>query len=260
MALKKVMILDVPLFAGNISEACDIVVTQCINKTARNYCMSATGAHGIVTARKDGYFRSILQKFYLNLPDGMPGVWVGRMKGQKQMERCYGPDFFRALMVRSAAEPITHFFCGGNPGVAENLIEEVSKKLGNDKVVGTYCPPYLPVDKYDYEAIASQINHTGSDIVWIGLSTPKQEMFAEQLARHARVSFIIAVGAAFDFHTDRVRQAPGILQRAGLEWLFRLFMEPRRLFKRYFEIVPLFIYYNLKEALTTPFKSRKGKP
>lgn len=138
-------------------------------------------------------------------------------------------------------------------GVAEKLKEAVGEKFNNRHVSGTYFPPFLPVEDYDYPAIAKIINEAKADIVWIGLSTPKQEKFAWHLANHTDVCYIISVGAAFDFHTDRLRQAPHFLQRAGLEWFFRLILEPKRLFRRYFEIVPLFIFYNMREVFS-------GKP
>jgi len=177
------------------------------------------------------------------------------MKGANKMKRCYGPDFFASVLTHSQNLPITHFFCGGNEGVAEELKKVSKKKFANNNVVGTLCPPFQDVKNYNHDEIAKQINETKANIVWIGLSTPKQELFAMHLASKTNVNFIITVGAAFDFHTDKVRQAPSIIQRVGLEWFFRLIMEPKRLYKRYLEIVPAFIYYNLKELLT--FASQK---
>jgi N-acetylglucosaminyldiphosphoundecaprenol N-acetyl-beta-D-mannosaminyltransferase len=209
-----------------------------------------------VYARQNEPFAAILKSFFLNLPDGMPGVWIGKLKGAGSMRRCYGPDFFRNVMIETGDLPITHFFCGGNEGVAEQLKTAVKKKFGNEKIVGTYCPPFLPTDQYDYPALADRINQTRANILWIGLSTPKQEIFAKNISRFTEVNCIICVGAAFDFHTDKVKQAPEVIRTMGLEWLFRLIMEPKRLYKRYLEIVPLFIYYNLKELVT--FATRKS--
>jgi len=242
-----VRVLDVELFDKGIPQACAVIIREIEAGSRQSKCVSATGAHGIVHARENRDFRDILSRFYMNLPDGMPGVWIGRLKGAKEMQRCYGPDVFRQLMQMTANKPIRHFFCGGLEGVAEELKLAVANKFGNKNIVGTYCPPHVPVDKYDYAAIAQTIRLTNPDIIWIGLSTPKQEVFASKLALHVNVGFIVTVGAAFDFHTDRVPQAPGILQKAGLEWFYRLIMEPRRLFSRYRQVVPRFIYYNLRE-------------
>ncbi len=243
----KVPILGIPLYAADIPRATEVVINGCSEATRNNHCISATGAHGLVHAKRNQSFAETLKSFFLNLPDGMPGVWVGRMKGAKEMRRCYGPDFFEAVLRQSAHCKVRHFFCGGNVGVANELHTVVEKRFRNQNVVGTLCPPFLDVEKYDYKAIAEQIETTHADIVWIGLSTPKQEIFARKLSQFTNVHFIITVGAAFDFYTGRVTQAPVLLQKMGLEWLFRLTMEPRRLFKRYLEIVPLFILYNLGE-------------
>jgi N-acetylglucosaminyldiphosphoundecaprenol N-acetyl-beta-D-mannosaminyltransferase len=248
--LETIDVLDVPLYAGDMEKACQHISDLSGQDLRSNYCVSATGAHGIVHARKDSTFKSILRSFYLNLPDGMPGVWIGHLKGAEEMKRCYGPDFFREILTQTADKPITHFFCGGNTGIADELREAVKIKFGNKNVVGTFCPPFLGVNQYDYASIAERINETKPNIVWIGLSTPKQEYFAYRLMKFTNVNFIITVGAAFDFHTDKITQAPSIVQDLGLEWFFRLLMEPNRLFKRYLEIVPLFIYYNALEFLS----------
>ena len=248
--------LDIRLYGRNITSAVDNMIESIIKKESVNRCVSATGAHGMVYARQHPPFREVLDSFYLNLPDGMPGVWIGRLKGMKGMKRCYGPDFFKEFMEASKALPITHFFCGGNPGVADKLKMEVRRKFKNDAVVGTYSPAFLPIDQYPFKEIGDQINKSSPNVVWIGLSTPKQELFAARLKPFLKVNYIITVGAAFDFHVDKVVQAPRFISRMGLEWLFRLIMEPRRLFKRYAEVVPLFLYYNIQELLRFATKSK----
>lgn len=245
-----IAVVDVPLFAGNIDAAVEHLISVVVGPQARqNLCISSTGAHGIVYAQKDPDFKRLLHSFYLNLPDGMPGVWVGKIKGAHQIRRCYGPDFFAEAMKRTADREISHFLCGGMDGVAERLKISCREKFGNDRVVGTYCPPFKPVEEFDYRSIAEIINESGADIVWIGLSTPKQEQFAARLAPHLDVHFLVTVGAAFDFHIGEVRQAPDRIQKLGLEWLFRLVVEPRRLFKRYAEVVPSFLYYSVLDLI-----------
>ena len=256
-------VVGIPLYKYTIAHAVQHCLEICENEKPGNYCISATGAHGMVFARKNEDFKHLLQSFYLNLPDGMPGVWVGRLKGAKEMQRCYGPDFFEAMMLASAGKPVKHFLCGGKEGVADHLKQVCTEKFGNHQITGTFCPPFQPLDKIDFRAIGEKINASGANIVWVGISTPKQEMFARKLAAFVNVHFIITVGAAFDFHIGNVRQAPKFVQKSGLEWLFRLMMEPRRLYKRYVEVVPLFIYYNLQEYfsyLISRKKSAKNQP
>lgn len=244
-------VLQVDLYDAGLRSAVDEVIRQCSPSLPRlNRCISATDAHGLVTAYREPAFKAILNSFYWILPDGMPSVWIGKLKGAKAMTRCYGPDFFRYVFEDSAPTSVKHFLCGGQEGVAEELKTAVGRKFGNYQVAGTFCPPFREVLDDELRALAATINQSGANIVWIGISTPKQERFAHRLAQWTTVNFIVTVGAAFDFHTDRVTQAPNWMQRLSLEWIFRLTMEPKRLYKRYLKVVPLFILFNIKEIFS----------
>lgn len=246
----KINVLDIPMFDGTIPDACEIV-KECIDGGDRlNRCVSATGAHGLVSCKSDLGFKAILQSFFMNLPDGMPGVWVARKKGAKQIARCYGPDFFEYILRNTAQDGVKHYFCGGKEGVPEKLKEACSEKFSNNNVVGTLSPPFRELSDEEMQELARTIDELGTDIVWIGISTPKQEKFAHRLAKYTKVHFLVTVGAAFDFHIGGVTQAPGFMQRNGLEWLFRLCVEPKRLWKRYIHIVPMFIIYNVMEMFS----------
>jgi N-acetylglucosaminyldiphosphoundecaprenol N-acetyl-beta-D-mannosaminyltransferase len=246
-----ISVLSVPFYDKDIRSAVSDVMAGIMSgtSTAQNFCISTTGAHGLVEAGKDALFRQVLLDFYLNLPDGMPVVWVGRFKGASSMRRCYGPDFFEALLRATADKPINHFFCGGKKGVAESLKHAVSEKFVNHRVTGVYFPPFREMTDAEMQELGQQIIDSNAHIVWIGISTPKQERFARRLGDFTRTDFIITVGAAFDFHTGRLKQAPKWMQKAGLEWFFRLLAEPGRLYRRYFEVVPKFIWLNIKEFL-----------
>ncbi len=249
-----VRVLDVNLFDRDIPTAVDWMLDQLSTGEKRNRLISASGAHGLVTAQQDPEFRRVLSRFDLNLPDGMPAVWVGRWKGAKGMQRCYGPDFFQAVMDATRQLAVRHFLCGGKEGVAEALRRVCAERFGNPNVVGVFSPPFREMSDDEMKDLGENINTLEADIVWIGLSTPKQERFALRLAAFTNVYFICTVGAAFDFHTGGVRQAPRWMQRAGLEWFFRLLTEPKRLWRRYAKIVPLFIYYNLREWVQGEFR------
>ena len=245
-------VLNIPLYDKPLAHAVDEIVGICVNGSSKsNRLVSATSAHGLVIAQKDQAFADLLGRFYLNLPDGMPAVWVGRMKGSNKMERCYGPDLFKNVMIKTADRPIRHFLCGGKEGVAIRLKDACATNFGNRNCTGTFSPPFRQMTPDEFRRLGNEINEKDVDIVWIGLSTPKQELFAHELGKHTNVHFIITVGAAFDFHTGALKQAPRSFQRMGLEWSYRLLTEPRRLYKRYLEIVPLFIYYNLKDLAKT---------
>ncbi len=259
MESRIVKVVDIPLFKDGFNAAVDLVLKEIIDGKSRllNRCVSATGAHGIIEAKTDSEFFKVLNEFYFNLPDGMPGVWVGRAKGAKSMERCYGPDFFEAIMVESSSISIKHFLCGGMEGVADKLKESCALKFGNNNVVGTFCPPFMQVEEYEYKIIANLINLSGANIVWIGISSPKQEKFAKYLSKYTQVDYLITVGAAFDFHIGNVKQAPKWVQKSGLEWLFRLSVEPKRLYKRYVSIVPKFAFYGLRDIINYKIKINK---
>ncbi len=247
-------VLDIPLYDKGLDSGIDEIINSYKEGLKENRCISATGAHGLVYSKQNQNFKKVLKSFYMNLPDGMPGVWLGRFKGAKNMTRCYGPDFFKGFIESSAKNnEIKHFFCGGKEGVAEELLKVSKARFGNNNIVGTFCPPFKNVNDYRFDEIAEQIKRTGANFVWIGLSTPKQELFANYLSKYTDVNYIACVGAAFDFHIGAVRQAPKWIQNIGLEWFFRLVMEPSRLWKRYFEIVPLFIYYNFAELFSGNF-------
>lgn len=245
-----IKVLQVSLYDAGLDAAVREMIDQCRASFPRSSkCVSATDAHGLVTARREPAFKGLLDSFYWVLPDGMPSVWLGRMRGAKTMTRCYGPDLFKRVFQDSADRPVRHFLCGGKEGVADELKEAVGRKFGNKNVVGTFCPPFREMSDEEMAALARQINSSGANIVWIGLGSPKQERFARRLAQWVSVHFIVTVGAAFDFHTDRVAQAPSWMQKMSLEWSFRLMMEPKRLYKRYLQVIPLFILFNLEEAL-----------
>ena len=234
-----------------MSAAVSAVIDACTYASGKeSKCISATGAHGLVESRENPRFSSVLRSFYLNLPDGVPLVWAGRLKGAKGIERCYGPDFFALVIEKSAQKNIHHYFCGGKQGVAEDLRIVCEQKYGNKNCVGTFSPPFRDMTDDEIALLADDINRKQADIVWIGLSTPKQEFFARRLSESVKVHFIITVGAAFDFRTGRKKQAPRFVQKMGLEWFFRLLMEPRRLGKRYCKIVPLFVFYVIKDFIT----------
>lgn len=244
-------ILSIPVFSGALQDATQLLIDELtIKKTDESLCISCTGAHGIVEANENSNFKLVLKNFFLNLPDGMPLVWVARLRGFKNAERCYGPDVFEVMLEKSMTHKLSHFFCGGKPGVAEELREIVTKRWQGVQVVGTFCPPFRPLSQNELTELASMINDSEASIVWIGLGTPKQEIFAAALAPLLHGKLIITIGAAFDFYTGKVRQAPKWVQRIGMEWFFRLLQEPKRLAPRYLKIVPKFAFIAMKSLIT----------
>jgi N-acetylglucosaminyldiphosphoundecaprenol N-acetyl-beta-D-mannosaminyltransferase len=253
-----ISVLGIDMYDLDIATATKELVSIARSREPRaNRCISATGAHGLVYARQHPEFRNVLSNFFWNLPDGMPAVWIGRIKGARQMKRCYGPAFFQRVMQSTSKTEVAHFLCGGKEGVAKELARNCAEKFGNSRIAGVYCPPFRELTEAEWIELGEQVQKSGADIVWIGLSTPKQEVFASKLRSYCNVHFIITVGAAFDFHTDRIKFAPRWMQNAGLEWMFRLISEPKRLYKRYFTIVPLFLFYGLADIAGYPYLKKK---
>lgn len=241
-------IFDIPFFCHSIDCAVENIIDTCLGcGTKKNHIVTATSAYGISITKRDNRFFQLLQNTYLNLPDGIPAVWVGRCKDASSMMRCPGPDFFKEVLRQSSPHPIKHFFYGGKENIAEELKMSCRKKLGNTNVVGTFCPPFRSITDEEIVSHAEMINSAAPDILWIGISTPKQEFIAERLSLYTNVHFIITVGAAFDFYTGKVKRAPEFMQKLGLEWSYRILKEPRRLLMRYVRAVPEVIFYGIKD-------------
>jgi N-acetylglucosaminyldiphosphoundecaprenol N-acetyl-beta-D-mannosaminyltransferase len=215
-------------------------ITQAVENKQKGY-VCVTGVHGISEAQSDPSFRQILNRAFLCTPDGMPLVWVGRWQGQKQMDRVYGPDLMLAVMERSEKTGWRHFFYGGANGTAETLKAKLLERFPKLQIVGVCEPPFRPLSQDELQALREELRVARPDVMWVGLSTPKQERFMAQYLEQLDVTLMCGVGAAFDFHAGKLRQAPRWMQRAGLEWFFRLCCEPRRLWKRYFKNNPLFM-------------------
>jgi len=168
-------------------------------------------------------------------PDGVPLVWLGRLKGRRQMTRVYGPDLMLEVcrLSNQSGRALRHFFYGGAPGVAEELGRRLAARFPALIEAGSSSPPFRDLSVTELEADAETINASAADIVWVGLGTPKQERWAAAMCGRLRAKVLVTVGAAFDFHAGRLRQAPRSVQRVGLEWAYRLLQEPRRLWRRY---------------------------
>ncbi len=200
-----------------------------------------TGVHGVMEARRDAEFRRILDRALLVVPDGMPTVWVGRLQGHRQMRRVFGPDLMLELCRRSVSEGFTHFLYGGRPGVAEDLRSNLSRLAPGIRIVGMFTPPFRPLVPQEQTELEDAMGKLRPDIVWVGLNTPKQERFMAENIDRLACKVMIGVGAAFDFHTGRLKDSPDWVKEAGLQWLHRLRQEPSRLWKRYLTNNPSFL-------------------
>jgi N-acetylglucosaminyldiphosphoundecaprenol N-acetyl-beta-D-mannosaminyltransferase len=198
--------------------------------------VAVTGMHGVAESRQDGYFREILNTADLVVPDGMPLVWLGRWHRYSLRERVTGSELMAAF-CRETGPHCRHFFYGGAPGVADDLGRVLHDRYGI-VVAGTYVPPFRPLTDEEESEVASRIEEAAPDVLWVGLSTPKQERWMYEHREKLKVPVMIGVGAAFDMNSGKLRRAPGWMQEGGLEWLFRLVAEPQRLWKRYLVTIP----------------------
>jgi N-acetylglucosaminyldiphosphoundecaprenol N-acetyl-beta-D-mannosaminyltransferase len=217
----------------------------------RDQCgfIAVSGMHGVTEAQHDRSFKDVLNAAALVVPDGMPLVWLGRWKGFALPRRVYGPELMAEFFSQTAPNKYSHFFYGGAPGVAEALAKRFAIRYPGFTAAGTYTPPYRPLTPEEDNQVVSLINRSRPDIVWVGLSTPKQERWMYEHHKRLDVPVLVGVGAAFDFHTGRVPQAPRWMREHGLEWLFRLSREPRRLWRRYLLYGTEFVSLVLLEAL-----------
>jgi N-acetylglucosaminyldiphosphoundecaprenol N-acetyl-beta-D-mannosaminyltransferase len=192
--------------------------------------------HGIAESRSDIEFCDALNSADLVVPDGMPLVWLGRWHRHPLKRRVYGPEFMETFCAETGAT-YRHFFYGGGPGIAETLAESLRQRYGI-VVAGIYTPPFRPLTETEQQEVASYVNQASPHVLWVGLSTPKQEKWMHGSRNQLSVPVMLGVGAAFDFNCGNTRQAPVWMQENGLEWLFRLSTEPQRLWRRYLISIP----------------------
>jgi N-acetylglucosaminyldiphosphoundecaprenol N-acetyl-beta-D-mannosaminyltransferase len=211
-----------------------------LNSGGKGY-ICVTGVHGIMEAQSDPAFRAIQNRSFLTTPDGMPTVWVGRLQGHKDMARVYGPDFMLALCQAGVAEGYRHFLYGGQAGVAEQLRQALTARIPGLQIAGTFTPPFRPLNEEEEAELYRQVKESRADILWCGLSTPKQERFMAQYLDRLPVKLMVGVGAAFDINSGRTVDAPAWIKKSGLQWLHRLLQEPRRLWRRYLYNNPRFL-------------------
>ncbi len=219
----------------------------------RAYAVEAADLHVVTRARNEGAFGNALRRFDLVCPDGMPLVWVINSRvpaGRKLRERVSGAEVMGAMFAASEKDPeLRHFLLGGSPELLATLCEEMGRKHPGAAVAGFYSPPFGEWPADEFERIFARIRDSGANLVWVGLGCPKQERWIGEHKDRLPPAVYFGIGAAFAFHAGTVARAPQWCQGAGLEWAYRIWREPRRLFRRYFVYNSLFIYYRLREAV-----------
>lgn len=229
--LPRANVLGVGVHAADMTAAVRLITKAVTSRTRGYICL--TGVHGVMEAQRDPDFRNVLSHAALVLPDGMPTVWMGHLQGLQDMRRVFGPDLMLAVMAHRDLASCSHFLFGGAPGVAHELCIRVKQRLPTVQIAGYYTPPFRPLTTAEELHLSTLLHKARPDIMWIGLSTPKQERFMADYLPQLSTTLMIGVGAAFDFHTGRLKDSPGWVKSLGMQWAHRLLQEPRRLWRRY---------------------------
>jgi N-acetylglucosaminyldiphosphoundecaprenol N-acetyl-beta-D-mannosaminyltransferase len=233
-------VLGVSVSAMNLGVATAAALDALRAKTKGYVCVS--GVHGVSEAQRDPTLKRILNASFLNTTDGMPLAWLAKYHVGGDVDRVYGPDLMLSVLEATRNTAYRHFLYGGAEGVAQELRAKLEARLPGVTICGTYTPPFRPLNAEEQRELIARVAEAKPDVVWVGLSTPKQERFMAEWLPRLDTTLMFGVGAAFDFHAGRVHQAPRWVQRSGFEWLYRMIQEPRRLAKRYLVNNPIFLW------------------
>jgi N-acetylglucosaminyldiphosphoundecaprenol N-acetyl-beta-D-mannosaminyltransferase len=238
-------VLGIEVDATNLTDAADSILGWIARGQRETVTVAAV--HSIVDAQRVPEAKRMLQQCGLCVPDGVPLVWLLKLAGRKNVSRVFGADLMVHLSKRMAARKLSAFYYGGRPDVVEELAQSMSGRFPGLKTAGYYSPPFRELSREEEDGIVSMINGSGADVVWVGLGAPKQECWMRQFRDRLTAPVLVGVGAAFDYNTNRLARAPLWMQACALEWLYRMILEPQRLWRRYLRNNPLFVYYLLCE-------------
>jgi N-acetylglucosaminyldiphosphoundecaprenol N-acetyl-beta-D-mannosaminyltransferase len=241
-------VLGVPVDAVQIGDVIRRMEQWICRKDASRY-IAVTNVNNIVEAQRSRSYKQTLDSADMVIPDGMPLVWVGRRRGFGMPRRVCGPDLFATFCRETHQKGYTHFFYGGAPGAPEELALVLKKQFPDLRIVGTYSPPFRQLTLEEDAQTVAMINQAAPDVLWVGLGCPKQERWMFEHRSRLVVPAVVGVGAAFDFLSGRLQRAPRWMGDYGLEWLYRLWKEPRRLWRRYLVSNSSFLYYYCLERI-----------
>lgn len=251
--MRTVPVIGLPVAVADYAGAVAWVLARA-TKADRAYAVEAANTHVAALARSDEAFGRSMEKFDLICPDGMPLVWSINSQletDEKLTDRVYGPTLMLETLKATAADPgnFRHFFLGGKQSTLDTLKSSFSEKFPHAAIAGTHSPPFGEWPAGEFDLICEKIRSSGANLIWVGLGCPKQEHWIAANKDRLPAGVYFGIGAAFAFHAGEVRQAPPVFQRFGMEWIYRLAMEPRRLFRRYFTYNSLFIYHAIRERM-----------
>lgn len=248
-SIHKIKVLGMPLAATDYSRAIAQAKTWA-TETGQPRSVAAAASHLVTLARSEPAFGEVMTHFDLILPDGMPLVWVMNQSLDEPLrDRVYGPTFMLKCLEATQGEPWQHLFIGGSNELLAALRTKLLERFPDLRIAGTYSPPFGTWPAEEDNRIIEMIRNSPAQFIWFGLGCPKQETWVAKNKHLLPAKVYATVGAAFAFHAGRVQQAPPWMQRRGMEWIFRLFSEPKRLWKRYLVYNSLFVYYLVRDRL-----------
>ncbi|NER80220.1 MAG: WecB/TagA/CpsF family glycosyltransferase [Leptolyngbya sp. SIO1D8] len=246
----KVDISGIRVDGYSFDEVIDLTINHVISERSPQYIVTPN-AHHIITLQEDTYFQAVYKDSFLSVPDGVPLLWAAKFLGNPLKGRVNGTDLFEQLCKVSAEKNLKIFLLGGRPGAADAAARVLQERHPNLKVVGTHCPPYgFETDPEELKLINSKIKDADPDILFVGLGAPKQEKWIYENYKELNVPISVGIGVSFELVSNIVTRAPKLMQKLGLEWFFRLLMEPRRLWKRYVIGNVVFVWLIVKQRLS----------
>lgn len=255
--LNKFYILNVGISTIDMNDVCSLV-EDAISKRQKKYICVCPVSTIMECKRNEKVLRSV-NCADLVTPDGMPVVWLGRLRGYNNIRRVYGPELMQEICAVSVKNGYKNYFYGSSADVLNKLRDKLSKKYPGLIISGVFSPPFRPLTREEDDKIVEDINNSNPDIVWVGLGSPKQDLWMHEHRQRINASVMVGVGAAFDFLAGTKPQAPAWIRNSGFEWLFRLITEPKRLWRRYLIDSSLFIYYVAIETVSKFIKSLLNK-
>ncbi len=245
----RINICGVKIDNYNFNDVVERIVDRAITGKAPSYVVTPNAQH-VLSLQHDAAFRNIYEEAFLAVPDGVSLLWSAKFLQTPLNGRVNGTDLFEELSAVAEKQELKIFLMGGRPGAAEAAKRTLQLRHPNLKIVGTHCPPYgFESQPSELALINSKIKAAAPDILFVGLGAPKQEKWIYENYQELGVPVSLGIGVSFELVADMVQRAPLWMQKWGLEWLFRLLVEPKRLWKRYVMGNPQFMWLVLKQRL-----------
>lgn len=245
-------VIGLPIGVTDYAGAVDWILEHAANAD-RAYAVEAANTHVAALARSDSAFGETMSRFDLVVPDGMPLVWALNRRlpaSQKLRDRVYGPTLMLETLKATQGKPgFRHFLLGGRQTTLDKLMTVFASSFPGAVIAGSHSPPFGEWHAHETDRVCEMIRSSGANLIWVGLGCPKQEHWIASHKGRLPPGVYFGIGAAFAFHAGEVKQSPPLLQKFGLEWAYRLAMEPRRLFKRYFTYNTIFLYHLLRDQI-----------